>query len=271
MAFQPNSTDFHHRDDARHRRGLPDVAPAGYCRARLHWPRPLRPTESCALITRYNPLISKNLVMRSPTKGCDREIPKSHSVCVPVSPAASLLVSCGGGGAWIRPVDTGPFAIESAEQRTWYAGVKNTLAISGRHCRPTSLGSRRAGTDAAAQADRRPHALMSCPTSPAWWTRRDMAPGALPECAPWALRRAPPGSFTATAAIKVAQNFLTGCGVHALATTCTGAHRPHLHWAARRRVSFDSGVQRHPATSCTRSASRRSAGPFRMRRSAEYE
>jgi hypothetical protein len=31
--------------------------------------RPLRPTESCALITRYNPLISKNLVMRSPTKG----------------------------------------------------------------------------------------------------------------------------------------------------------------------------------------------------------
>jgi hypothetical protein len=44
--------------------------------------------------------------------------------------AASLLVSCGGGGAASKPIDSGTFAV-NPPTATWYAGVKNTLQFAG--------------------------------------------------------------------------------------------------------------------------------------------
>ena len=44
--------------------------------------------------------------------------------------SAFLLASCGGGGAEQRPTDTGNITL-NPPTATWYAGVKNTLVISG--------------------------------------------------------------------------------------------------------------------------------------------
>lgn len=129
--------------------------------------------------------------------------------------AASLLASCGGGGAESRPVDTGTFAISPAAA-TWYAGVMNTLVIQG-GTPPFQLSSSEPG-------------LMPLPLVIGGRTL-DVVPnqpgvvdtgltaGDLQVRTVNITARSAEG-IVATAVIKVAQNFLTGYGMRVLSTTC---------------------------------------------------
>ena len=130
--------------------------------------------------------------------------------------AASLLASCGGGGAEQRPIDTGAFAV-SPSAATWYAGVKNTLIFAGGRP-PFQLTSSEPG-------------VISLPLATSSFTL-DIVPNQ-PGVVDAGLQanelqvrtvnitaRSAEG-FTATAVIKVGQNFLTGYGMFVPSTTCS--------------------------------------------------
>ena len=132
--------------------------------------------------------------------------------------AASLLGSCGGGGAESRPVDVGIFTI-SPPTATWYAGVKNTFTISG-GTGPFQLSSSEPG-------------LMPLPLVIGGRTLdvvpnqpgvidANLPPGSLPVRTVNVTARSAEG-LVATAVIKVGVNFLTGYGMTVLASTCSGA------------------------------------------------
>ena len=130
--------------------------------------------------------------------------------------AAFLLGSCGGGGAETRPVDIGPFAI-NPPAATWYAGVKNTFSFAG-GTPPFQLTSSEPG-------------LMPLPLLVNGFTLdvvpnqpgvidAGLQPGELQVRTVNITARSAEG-HTAIAAIKVAQNFLTGYGMVVLGTTCS--------------------------------------------------
>jgi hypothetical protein len=130
--------------------------------------------------------------------------------------SAFLLASCGGGGAETHIVDVGPVAV-NPPAATWYAGVKNTLSISG-GSPPFTLSSSEPG-------------IFPVPLTLNGRTL-DVVPGQ-PGVVDAGLQanelqvrsvnitaRSAEG-LTATAIIKVAQNFLTGYGMFVLDTTCS--------------------------------------------------
>ncbi len=129
--------------------------------------------------------------------------------------AASLLASCGGGGAESRPVDTGPFAISPAAA-TWYAGVMNTLVIQG-GTGPFTLSSSEPGLMPLPLVIGG-RTLDIVPNQPGV-VDTGLGPNDLKVRTVNVTARSAEG-LTATAVIKVAQNFLTGYGMRALSTTC---------------------------------------------------
>ena len=132
--------------------------------------------------------------------------------------AASLLVSCGGGGAESRPVDVGPFTI-SPPAATWYAGVKATFTISG-GTGPFQLSSSEPGLMPLPLVIGG-RTLDVVPNQPGV-VDSGLPPGSLQVRTVNVTARSAEG-LVSTAVIKVAQNFLTGYGMRVLASTCTGA------------------------------------------------
>jgi len=130
--------------------------------------------------------------------------------------AASLLASCGGGGAESRPVDTGPFAIDPPAA-TWYAGVKNTFTVSG-GTPPYQLTSSEPGVMPLPLVIGG-HTIDVVPNQPGV-VDTGLPPGSLQVRTVNVTARSAEG-LTATASIKVAQNFLTGYGMQVMSTTCT--------------------------------------------------
>jgi len=129
--------------------------------------------------------------------------------------AASLLASCGGGGAESRPVDTGVFSISPA-QATWYAGVKNTLVIQG-GTGPFTLTSSEPGLLPVPLVIGG-RTLDIVPNQPGV-VDTGIPPGGLQVRTVTISARSAEGNG-ATATIKVAENFLTGYGFRVLSTTC---------------------------------------------------
>jgi hypothetical protein len=129
--------------------------------------------------------------------------------------AASLLASCGGGGAESRPVDTGVFSISPATA-TWYAGVKNTLVIQG-GTGPFTLTSSEPGLLPLPLVIGG-RTLDVVPNQPGV-VDTGIPPGGLQVRTVTISARSAEGNG-AVATIAVAQNFLTGYGLRALSTTC---------------------------------------------------
>jgi hypothetical protein len=147
--------------------------------------------------------------------------------------AASLLVSCGGGGAESRPVDTGTFTI-SPQTATWYAGVKNTFTISGGTA-PFQLTSSEPGLMPLPQVIGG-RTLDVVPNQPSVIDAGLPAGSLLVRTVNVTARSAE--GIVSTAVIKVAQNFLTGYGMTPLSTTCTGGAT--ICTGGETTLSFDS-------------------------------
>ena len=131
---------------------------------------------------------------------------------------AFLLASCGGGGAQTHIVDAGPMAI-NPPAATWYAGVKNTLTISG-GTPPFTLTSSEPGIFPVPLV-LNGRTLDIVPSQPGV-VDAGLQAGELQVRTVNITARSAEGQ-TATAAIKVAQNFLTGYGTFVAQTTCAAA------------------------------------------------
>jgi len=132
--------------------------------------------------------------------------------------AASLLASCGGGGAAQKPIDTGVFTV-SPPAATWYAGVKNTLSFAGGKP-PFQLSSSDASVIAVPLVTNS-FTLDVVPNQPGI-VDSGLQPGELQVRTVTITARSGEG-FVASASIKVGQNFLTGYGMFVPTTTCTPA------------------------------------------------
>jgi len=127
-------------------------------------------------------------------------------------------VSCGGGGAASKPIDSGTFAV-NPPTATWYAGVKNTLQFAGGKP-PFRLTSSEPGLMPLPDVVNG-LSLDVVPNQPGV-VDAGLAPGELQVRTVNVVARSAEG-FTATAVIKVAENFLTGYSVFTTSTTCSAA------------------------------------------------
>jgi hypothetical protein len=133
--------------------------------------------------------------------------------------SAFLLASCGGGGAETRVIDVGPLAI-NPPSATWYAGVKNTFTITGGSA-PFVITTSEPGIFAVPQSTFS-RTIDVVPQQPGV-IDAGLKPEDLQVRTVNVLVRSAEGN-TATAVIKVAQNFLTGYGMFVGGTTCQVAN-----------------------------------------------
>jgi hypothetical protein len=131
--------------------------------------------------------------------------------------SAFLLASCGGGGAVTQVVDTGGLAV-NPPAATWYAGVKNTLVISGGSAPFTITVSEPGIFPLPLTTTSR--TLDVVPLQPGV-VDAGLAPDELQVRTVNITVRSAEGT-TATSSIKVAQNFLTGYGMFVPNSTCVG-------------------------------------------------
>jgi hypothetical protein len=182
----------------------------------------LRPTESCALIKLYNPLISKNLVSRGPNKG--DTIVKFHSLTryLVAFASALLLVSCGGGGSAVTTETGGPTTI-LPNSGTLFAGVPFTLTIQGGGL-PYTLSSSEPGL-LPVPTTLNGHSVTLVPNNPAV-IDAGLQPDELPVRTVIISVRNQLTGDVAVATFKVARNFLTGYGFSFGNSTCRALAAP---------------------------------------------
>ena len=118
---------------------------------------------------------------------------------------ASLIASCGGGGAETRVIDTGPFAV-NPPSASWYAGVMGTLTITG-GSPPFQVSSSEPGLLPVPQFTNS-RTLDLVPNQPGV-VDAGLPPDALPIRTVNIVVRSAEGN-SATSVIRVGINFLTG-------------------------------------------------------------
>ena len=133
---------------------------------------------------------------------------------------ASLIASCGGGGAETRVIDTGPFAV-NPPSASWYAGVMGTLTITG-GSPPFQVSSSEPGLLPVPQFTSS-RTLDLVPNQPGV-VDAGLPPDALPIRTVNIVVRSAEGN-SATSVIRVGINFLTGYNFTILGgvsgTTCS--------------------------------------------------
>ena len=129
--------------------------------------------------------------------------------------SAFLLSSCGGGGATPVIVDTGPLQISPADA-SWFGGTIYTITING-GTPPYQLSTSEPSLLPLPQSISG-HSLQVLPNNPSV-VDAGLPPDALPIRTTNIFARSAEG-LTATAVIRIGQNFLTGYGFHFGVTTC---------------------------------------------------
>lgn len=135
--------------------------------------------------------------------------------------SAFLLASCGGGGATPIIIDSGPVQI-TPPAATWYAGTVNTLTVNG-GTPPYKLSTSEPSLMPLPESIGG-HTVTIVPNNPSV-IDAGLPPGALPVRTVNITARSAEG-LTATAAIQVAQNFLTGYFFAFTTSTCQGGASP---------------------------------------------
>jgi hypothetical protein len=131
--------------------------------------------------------------------------------------SAFLLASCGGGGAETKVIDVGPLTV-NPPAATWYAGVKNTLTISGGSA-PFTISVSEPGIFPMPLVTNS-RSIDIVPLQPGV-VDAGLQPDELQVRTVNITVRSGEGN-QATSSIKVAQNFLTGYGMFVPNSTCVG-------------------------------------------------